>query len=418
MKRTMIESSVIMKLKEKIELGNNEAVQVFWNNIKKGNAPLIEKIDGDLENSLVTFVYKGNEDIENIVLIPPIGRDNLLENKMEKFLDTNIWYASYAINNKLRFKYSFSVNDSFDINCEKRWDNLECDKLNKNKLVFKDENEEDDEVDSYVVMPNAGEEFWVKERNDIHKGIIHEHKFYSENLERARRVIIYTPYGYNEDDKPYKFLVLTDAEEYINVLSARNVIDNLITDKKIEPIVVIFIGSIGMRSKELSCNDTFVEMIVNELLPWIRNNYNISSQAYEAIIGGLSLGGLTASYLGLKHSEVFGNVLSQSGAYWYKPKDYDGYEPDCWISTKFKAIDKLPLKFYLNVGVLEHKEGMIGTNNILKDVLIGKGYDVYFEYFNSGHDYLSWGETLANGLISLIGINKNMTKVKDFEYID
>lgn len=418
MKRTMIESSVIMKLKEKIELGNNEAVQVFWNNIEKGNAPLIEKIDGDLENSLVTFVYKGNEDIENIVLIPPIGRDNLLENKMEKFLDTNIWYASYEINNKLRFKYSFSVNDSFDIDCEKRWDNLECDKLNKNKLVFKDENEEDDEVDSYVVMPNAEEEFWVKERNDIHKGIIHEHKFYSENVERARRVIIYTPYGYNEDDKPYKFLVLTDAEEYINVLSARNVIDNLITDKKIEPIVVIFIGTIGMRSKELSCNDTFVEMIVNELLPWIRNNYNISSQAYEAIIGGLSLGGLTASYLGLKHSEVFGNVLSQSGAYWYKPKDYDGYEPDCWISTKFKAIDKLPLKFYLNVGVLEHKEGMIGTNNILKDVLIGKGYDVYFEYFNSGHDYLSWGETLANGLISLIGINKNMTKVKDFEYID
>ncbi len=46
---------------------------------------------------------------------------------------------------------------------------------------------------------------------------------------------------------------------------------------------------------------------------------------------------------------------------------------------------------------------MIGTNNILKDVLIEKGYDVYFEYFNSGHDYLSWGETLANGLISLIG---------------
>lgn len=412
MKRTMIESSVIMKLKEKIELGNNEAVQVFWNNLEKGNAPLIEKIDGDLENSLVTFVYKGNEDIENIVLIPPIGRDNLLENKMEKFLDTNIWYASYEINNKLRFKYSFSVNDSFDINCEKRWDNLECDKLNKNKLVFKDENEEEDEVDSYVVMPNAEEEFWVKERNDIHKGIIHEHKFYSENVERARRVIIYTPYGYNEDDKPYKFLVLTDAEEYINVLSVKNVIDNLISDKKIEPIVVIFIGSIGMRSKELSCDDTFVEMIVNELLPWIRNNYNISSQANEAIIGGFSLGGLTASYLGLKHSEVFGNVLSQSGSYWYKPEDYDGYEPDCWISTKFKAIDKLPLKFYLNVGVLEHKEGMIGTNNILKDVLIGKGYDVYFEYFNSGHDYLSWGETLANGLISLIGINKNVTKGK------
>ncbi len=403
MKRTMLKSSVIMKLKEKIELGNTEAIQLFWNNIEKGNAPLIEKIDGDLENSLVTFVYKGNGDIENIVLILPIGRDNLEENKMERLLDTDIWYASYEINSKLRFQYSFSVNDSLDVNCEKRWNNLEYDKLNKNIIVFKGENDDEDEVDSYVVMPNAEEEFWVKERNDTHKGIIHEHEFYSENIEGSRRVTIYTPYGYDEDDKPYKFLVLTDAEEYINILSARNVIDNVIADKKIEPIVTIFIGSIGMRDKELSCDDAFGDMIVKELLPWIRNNYNISGQADEAIIGGLSLGGLTASYLGLKHSEVFGNVLSQSGSYWYKPKDHDGHELDCWISTKFKTIEKLPLKFYLNVGVLEHKEGMIGTNNILKDVLIEKGYDVYFEYFNSGHDYLSWGETLANGLISLIG---------------
>lgn len=61
--------------------------------------------------------------------------------------------------------------------------------------------------------------------------------------------------------------------------------------------------------------------------------------------------------------------------------------------------------FVYNVGVLEHKQGMMGTNIKLKDVLISKGYDAYFEYFNSGHDYLCWGETLANGLISLIGIN-------------
>ena len=53
----MLESSVIMRFKEKIELGNTEAIQVFWNSIEKGNAPLIEKIDGDLENSLVTFVW-------------------------------------------------------------------------------------------------------------------------------------------------------------------------------------------------------------------------------------------------------------------------------------------------------------------------------------------------------------------------
>lgn len=32
----------------------------------------------------------------------------------------------------------------------------------------------------------------------------------------------------------------------------------------------------------------------------------------------------------------------------------------------------LSLNFYLNIGVLEHKEGMIGTNIKLKNVLISK----------------------------------------------
>ncbi|MDF2674936.1 MAG: hypothetical protein K0R09_3204, partial [Clostridiales bacterium] len=165
--------------------------------------------------------------------------------------------------------------------------------------------------------------------------------------------------------------------------------DNLIAEEKIPPIVTIFIDSSKAREEELSCNDTFGDFIVKDLLPWVRVNYSISNKADESIIGGISMGGLTAAYLGLKHSEVFGNVLSQSGSYWYKPEDYEGFEPDCWLSTQFKSIDKLPLKFYINVGVLEHKEDMIGTNIKLRDVLKSKGYKVDYEEFKSGHDYLS-----------------------------
>jgi enterochelin esterase family protein len=40
----------------------------------------------------------------------------------------------------------------------------------------------------------------------------------------------------------------------------------------------------------------------------------------------------------------------------------------------------------------------------MREALLKKNYDVIYEEFKSGHDYLCWGETLANGLISLIGI--------------
>jgi enterochelin esterase-like enzyme len=406
MERTLMNSTIIMNLKEKIQKQDREALQEFWDNVVSNGAPLIEEIEGDSENALVTFVYKADEEIKNVVLMPPIGRDNLLENKMERLLETNLWHITYKVRNDVRFKYSLSVNDSLDDDdWTKRWEELIYDKLNKNRLTFKGEDGKEDEIESYVVMPKAKEHFWVKERKGSHKGKIHGHQLHSESLEKSRRIRIYTPYDYNKDNKPYKFLVLTDGDGYINVLSAVTVLDNLIEDRKIPPIITIFIDSPEeTREDELSCDDSFIDVIIKDLIPWVRRNYNISSNANEAIIGGLSVGGLTAAYLGLKHSEIFGNVLSQSGSYWYKPESKEGSPLDCWLSTEFEAIDRLPLKFYLNVGVLEHTQGMIGTNIKLKDVLISKGYTVDFEYFNSGHDYLCWGETLANGLISLIGI--------------
>ncbi|PYR04188.1 MAG: hypothetical protein DMG00_24305 [Acidobacteria bacterium] len=38
-----------------------------------------------------------------------------------------------------------------------------------------------------------------------------------------------------------------------------------------------------------------------------------------------------------------------------------------------------------------------------RDVLLAKGYEVHYQQFNSGHDYLNWRGTLADGLIALAG---------------
>ncbi len=405
--KSLIKSRIILKLEEDIKQGNNNALEEFWGNIEKNGAPLIEELSGDLENDLVTFIYRADEEVGNVIFIPPIGWEKFLEYKMEKLLNTNLWYITCKIKNNLRFDYTISVNDSL-IDSDKGWEtrenNLVYDRLNKNFLVLSGEDGEEEKV-SYVVMPKAEEHFWVKERIHIFKGNIEEYNFHSDKLEKDRRIRIYTPHGYKKTNKPYKFLILTDGDEYLSLLSAKNVLDNLIEDKRISPIVVLFIDSTDTRYEELSCSDDFTDIIASELTPWFRKNHNISSEPKDGIIGGLSLGGLTATYLGLKHSEVFGNVLSQSGSFWYKPKEFKEYQSACWMSTEFNKIEKLPLKFYLNVGILEPKDNMIGVNKKLRDVLESKGYEVKYEEFNSGHDYLCWGETLANGLIALIGDN-------------
>ncbi|WP_425449113.1 alpha/beta hydrolase-fold protein [Dethiothermospora halolimnae] len=403
MEKSKITSFEILKLEKQLDQGNREALEQFWSNIEEKGSPLIEDIKEDPDYHLVTFIYKGDDKVKNVLVIPEMEDCMFLNYKMERLLDTNLWYISCIIRNDIRLQYNYSVNDPLDDDWDSRFENLQHDELNKNFLYVVDEDDGDDEILSYVVMPKADEHIWVKENNHISKGKIMEYSLESSRLEASRRVRVYTPHGYNEDGQPYKFLVLTDGDEYLELLSVKNVLDNLIADKKIPPVITLFIDSTDTREEELSCSDLFLDIVINDFMPWFRKNYNISQEARDGIIGGLSLGGLTASYIGLNYSEVFGNVLSQSGAYWYKPNDWDKEESDCWISSQFKKIEKLPLKFYLNVGVLEEKENMIGVNKKLRDVLQAKGYKVEYEEFKGGHDYLCWGENLSNGLISLIG---------------
>lgn len=404
MEQKELQSKIIMDLLIKIKQGDKKASKQFLDSLQKDGAPLIENIEGDLENNLVTFVYEAQEEIDNVLLISAVTFNDLQQCKMEQISDTNWWYKTLKLKNDLRIFYYFSINDSFDNDWERRFKESKHDKFNKNATAFKNVLEDEDKLISYVIMPNAKKDFWTKKRESVFTGSIHEYQFQSKILNNEHRIRIYTPYNY-DPEKSYSYLLLTDGNEYIDILSAPTTLDNLIMDEKVPPIVTIFIDSYEeTRREELRCSDNFGGMIVRELIPWVRSKYNISNISSEAIIGGFSLGGLTASYLGLKHSEVFGNVLSQSGSYWYDPQG--SKEGECWLGEQYNQIEKLPLKFYLNVGVLENEKQMIGTNVKLRDMLVAKGYDVYFEKFNSGHDYLSWGETLASGLISLIGIGK------------
>jgi enterochelin esterase family protein len=78
------------------------------------------------------------------------------------------------------------------------------------------------------------------------------------------------------------------------------------------------------------------------------------------------------------------------------------------MSRKFIASPKLPLRFYIDAGAFEFDSngtggGILETSRNMRDVLLAKGYEVHYQQFVGGHDYLSWRGTLADGLIDLIG---------------
>lgn len=213
---------------------------------------------------------------------------------------------------------------------------------------------------------------------------------------------VYKPFQFEDICDGCKLLVLTDAELHLNIMSATTVLDNLIAEKKIPPIIAVFIDAGNNRMKELKCNDDFARFVSEELVPWTKKTYKLTVEAIDSIIGGLSLGGLMATYLGLKSPEIFGNVLAQSGDFSYQPDGWQSKNRDTWIASQYRQCDKLSLKFYLNNGIIERKE-IIDSNQNLLSMLKDLGYEAYFETFKGGHDYLSWSEYLATGLIYLIG---------------
>jgi enterochelin esterase family protein len=52
---------------------------------------------------------------------------------------------------------------------------------------------------------------------------------------------------------------------------------------------------------------------------------------------------------------------------------------------------------------------ILETSRHMRDVLLAKGYEVHYQQFVGGHDYLSWRGTFADGLIDLIGTPKSST---------
>ena len=74
-----------------------------------------------------------------------------------------------------------------------------------------------------------------------------------------------------------------------------------------------------------------------------------------------------------------------------------------WLTRKFVTTPLRPLRFYLEVGVLE--AGLVNPvaeHRRLRDLLEAKGYHTVYSEFPGGHDYFTWQNSLGEGLIALL----------------
>lgn len=403
----------ILALQKQIASGDHDAFNRFWAEVAKEGSPLVDPIPNDASHLLATFVWKQTFDINNIlVLWNPYATEHPDDYQMRRLEQTDVWYKTLRVPSGARFLYQLSPNDSLTRSPNaQRFATAQADPLNPRRVPASPDITKY-EVASVAEMPGASPQPWSDPQPGVPKGQLHEHTVRSAVLGNERSVTVYTPAGYQRTGAALPFLLLFDEATYQSQVPAPVILDNLIDKRKIRPLVAILVNypTQDARERELFANPKFAEFVNSELIPWASREYGIStSEPGKNVIAGLSAGGFAAAYIGLKHTEIFGNVLSQSGAFWWSPKGVAGEEPN-WLAREYIATPRKSIQFYLEAGLFENDIRGTGgqileTNRHLRDVLRAKGYTVFYHEFPGGHDYLTWRGSFADALLALIGEN-------------
>jgi len=402
----------LKELAHAVGAGQASAVERFWETVTKDGAPLIEPVAGS-EEALVTFLYQGDATTRNVVLSGgPRMSLQPNDNRLTLLPGTNVWYRTYRVRRDARFTYKLGVDaDTTTIDIKdmakamKRFASTRLDPLNPRRFPLTT-GIPDLYVSSVVELPLAPKQPWVV-RGTGPAGAVDSAKLTSAIMGNERWLSVYTPPGYERGKGPYRLLVVFDREAYLGLVPTPVILDNLIDAGRIPPHVAVLVSNPGnTRNAELPCNRKFIDFLATELVPWVRDRYAVAATPDRVTLAGSSYGGLASTCAALFHPEVFGNVLSQSGSFWWPDSTAERHE---WIYRQFEAAPKLPIRFYQDVGLMEDQPtpgggpSMVGANRKLRDLLRSKGYEVHYAEFDGGHEYLNWQGTLADGLLALHG---------------
>lgn len=410
-------SSAISGLEADLKTGTADAVKKFWSLVEKSGTPLVESIDGDSNNSLVTFIWRGDPNTRDVLLQTPYFPFNMGRRRLQQVLGTNVWFKTEKISSDTRFVYRISVNDPrLPVGNPYEWAQFQVplfnDPLNRKHFTYvidPDLPGDYASTQSLLELPLAPKSgFNIFDQNVPHGEVV-KTQFKSKILPNERRVWYYTPPGYSSKKK-YPLVIFLDGWDYLNHIPAQNILDNLIAAGKIGPVVAVFVATPvepGVREKEYYANPKFSELLTNEVLPLIRSRYRVAKGPDKTTIVGLSASAFAGAYTALHHSDKIGNVVMQSPALWWGTDKY--FENGEWLIREYGDAKKLNVRFYIEVGKYENQTATMSGGPVplyavrhFGKVLKIKGYHYHYSEFSGTHDYINWRESLSDALIKVL----------------
>jgi iron(III)-enterobactin esterase len=204
----------------------------------------------------------------------------------------------------------------------------------------------------------------------------------------ARRGAVYVPAGYTSGTE-LPFMVVQDGIGYVNNVS--NALDNLIQQKKVPAMAVIFIDPGAGRSQEYdTVSDKYTTFVETELLPAAKNAVRSSLQLDLALTSnpegrgsmGGSSGAAAAFTMGWFHPELYRRIVSYSGSFVkLAPSTMYPNGAGDYHGRLIAATEAKPLRVFLAVGTndLDNQFGSwLEANDAMFAALTARGYHVRY----------------------------------------
>jgi enterochelin esterase-like enzyme len=229
--------------------------------------------------------------------------------------------------------------------------------------------------------------------------------------QRPRRLWVYTPPGFTAGAATtYPLIVAFDGDEYRDTMPLPQVLDTLLATHQAPAFIAVLIddSASSIRIADLGNSARMIRFLGQQLIPWMRARWHVTTDPHRVIITGSSAGGLASAYVAFERPDLFGNVWSQSGAFWRGAEASNG-APYEWLTAQVRAGPKHDVKFVLDVGALEDHLTLGGAGpNFLQahrrfaDALRAKGYDVTATEVPGGnHAPQWWRQRLGVGITQI-----------------
>lgn len=180
----------------------------------------------------------------------------------------------------------------------------------------------------FIINKGNGDYYSV---NDVPHGNVENIWYTSAQLKADRRLTVYTPPGYDDNKNKYPVLYLLhgsggDEEAWVSLGRVPNIMDNLIAQGKIVPMIVVMPnGNPGRQAAPGETKENFnyrpvmsqflpnfrqgsYEMAFNEIVNFIDSRFRTKAEKAQRALAGLSMGGFHSALISANHPDLFDYV--------------------------------------------------------------------------------------------------------------